>query len=851
MKARILKEVSEELNLPKRVEVLLKLLKENKIEIPEGISTETIRAFLRQCQHDASVSPSMIESWERQLKASLDVPSRKYEHAHLFGRLAMEWVKDGSQETPSEEQNDKFETVGRKEMVEQRTEWEKLVFNPPANTDPAAIEAYLKGLFETSTESQRGLKLIRKSFKDPDSSTEWEYKVPPFDSEGIKVCIAHLLTGDTLSPAKQAALKDLRDNKLVLAEIADVLNMELDNLQTWSWGSQPIDLDIRRSLNGRYRVFMDEELLQAIFLQYVGVQWAIKLKETLTNFLNSGAWKESTMKHGKAPSHSRYKHQPNTTVKHRRFETFKSEYFMQQLPTSFTRSIPSYDDHGDNDSLSSEGGKKKKAKSAGQKKQELFRLITTEAILTSHLHGNFTVLQSDFKWFGPSLPHTTIMTVMKFFGVPKFWLDFFEKYLQPPLRFLQDGPDAQTFVRKSGVPISHALTDVLGEAVLFCLDYAVNVNAHGNLYRIHDDIWFWGSQEATTKAWRTLQQFTDVMGMNLNEEKTGSAIITYGEDVNAKTSSELPKGDLKWGFLSLQSDGIWSLDDKKIDEHTAELKIQLSACRSIFYFVQAWNSYVGRFLANNLGEPAECLGRSHIEMSKSTFKKIQEALFASTTNDEAGQPPTQTNVAEYLKTKIRNEYSIPPSSLPDGILFFPHTLGGLALHNPIIALSLLDTNAWKPPHTIIQDALDSEEIDYHRAVTDYDKGLIDSPLVQQYLRKDASHEDLISFEEAIGNVEARSAHLHDAYVRLMARPRKEGVSLGRVVKGALEEVEWTRGDERAEGDEWRWEAYWRWVVGLYGEEVVERFGGLAMAERRLLPLGLTGMMRAQRVRWLG
>lgn len=123
-------------------------------------------------------------------------------------------------------------------------------------------------------------------------------------------------------------------------------------------------------------------------------------------------------------------------------------------------------------------------------KQSLLHLISTETLINTRLHGSFSILQSDSRWFGPSLPHTTILTVLRFFGVTSLWLTFFEKFLEAPLKFAQDGPDAQTQVRKCGVPIQHRLSDALGEAVLFCLDFSVNKSTQSNLYRMHDDLWF-------------------------------------------------------------------------------------------------------------------------------------------------------------------------------------------------------------------------------------------------------------------------------------------------------------------------------------------------------------------------
>lgn len=34
--------------------------------------------------------------------------------------------------------------------------------------------------------------------------------------------------------------------------MSDVLNMEIDGLDSWNWGDEAIPLEIRRALNGKY-----------------------------------------------------------------------------------------------------------------------------------------------------------------------------------------------------------------------------------------------------------------------------------------------------------------------------------------------------------------------------------------------------------------------------------------------------------------------------------------------------------------------------------------------------------------------------------------------------------------------
>jgi hypothetical protein len=52
---------------------------------------------------------------------------------------------------------------------------------------------------------------------------------------------------------------------MILEEVASVLNMHLNRIDTWSWPEEGVAVEMRRALNGKYRFFMDEELLLVIF----------------------------------------------------------------------------------------------------------------------------------------------------------------------------------------------------------------------------------------------------------------------------------------------------------------------------------------------------------------------------------------------------------------------------------------------------------------------------------------------------------------------------------------------------------------------------------------------------------
>ena len=43
--------------------------------------------------------------------------------------------------------------------------------------------------------------------------------------------------------------------------------------------------------------------------------------------------------------------------------------------------------------------------------------------------------------------------------------------------------------------------------------------------------------------------------------------------------------------------------------------------------------------------------------------------------------------------------------------------------------------------------------------------------------------------------------------------------------------------------------YWKWVVMLYGPEMVDTFGGLQIVDLGLLPMSMVGLFKSGRVSW--
>ena len=116
-----------------------------------------------------------------------------------------------------------------------------------------------------------------------------------FTVNSIKWITKWVIQNDLFIPEKVATLREFMTNDAVAQEVADVLNRRLAQIDAWSWGTAGVPLEMRQQHNGKYRVLMDEDILDALFLQFIGIKWSVKFKNILLEFFRSYAWKSSPM----------------------------------------------------------------------------------------------------------------------------------------------------------------------------------------------------------------------------------------------------------------------------------------------------------------------------------------------------------------------------------------------------------------------------------------------------------------------------------------------------------------------------------------------------------------------------
>ncbi|KAJ4004734.1 hypothetical protein NW752_009602 [Fusarium irregulare] len=904
------------------------------------INLKNLDRFIGQAKTDPSVSPKMLANWEELLIRQLDMQALQYQYAWLYGELVTEWLSsDKEKEADLDVEMGDFEDLGEQAKLQSKIDWESTVFEP-AQVDTKAITLYLDNLFGIGIHEKRTITGCLQRLRQAVSRFEGLISTPDqFTVASLKWVIAGLHSSDLLSNEKREVLKDFETNDMILKEIADVLNMRINALETWTWNSEsPVPLEMNRKISGIYNIHMHEDLLQAIFLQYIGVKWSVMFKGAFKTFRNSGAW--SSMRQNITREEMRrlgYYMGPissEPSLQSKREEMNGGNYFMAQLMnydhevlnTAEGEEEAEYEQFNDQSLKRKSRAKQTARKSTGAKaarktpvtqmarglggggamrhrrvqapevvmcsygnfeeaeededeefdedeldddedegnprspmslKQTLLHLLSTEITINTHLYGETTAFHSVFEDWNPRLPHDTVLTILKYLGVSSTWLGFFKKFLEAPLKFVNED-DSTARKRRRGTPASHVLSDVFGETTLFCLDFAVNQYTSSNLWRMHDNFWFWShDHKVAVKAWETIDEFTNVTGVETNPAKSGSIRISKDSNVELPIDESLPEGDIRWGFLRLSpKTGRFEIDQIMVDAHIKELHKQLHDKRkSVLGFIQAWNSYAGTFFISNFGKAAHCFGREHVDNMLSTHQRIEREVFTKLSDG------TVTSVAEYLKRTISERFDI--TDVPDGYLYFPMELGGLDLQSPFITHLQIHDEVLEDPLKLMTDFEEAERDAYEKykekfmnGETRHTRYSLDDP--DWTPESEHDRDNFMSFDEFARYREAYSfelikgrARLDRVFRKLMKRPSRRKVETDEVLSGALERLRTEPNLRGITGWSNNMDAYWTWVATFYGPEIVDRFGRLNIVNTELLPIAMVTLFRDKRVQWQG
>lgn len=216
-------------------------------------SIQNIRRYLEQSRHDPSVSKNILHRFETKIREKLDQESERFNFANLYYRLLTEWTSTDSKpiaasERKEEELDGSFEHFQRYNLQNLKDKFSSVVFTP-LETDEVEIDNYLNSLFDDE-HAEKILNDLRANVAR--FAADFKQRANPFDPSVLKQCIRALLTNDLLNDDAKTTLSEFSTNDVVLAEIADVLNLRFSDLENWSWEAEDgMYYEPRRQTNGK------------------------------------------------------------------------------------------------------------------------------------------------------------------------------------------------------------------------------------------------------------------------------------------------------------------------------------------------------------------------------------------------------------------------------------------------------------------------------------------------------------------------------------------------------------------------------------------------------------------------
>jgi hypothetical protein len=333
-----------------------------------------------------------------------------------------------------------------------------------------------------------------------------------------------------------------------------------------------------------------------------------------------------------------------------RYRIYSREFFLSRLPKRYG-SIP-------------------ETTPANETQAALIKHLATEARLCEALQSNcshaVSGLTANFKSFASSLPHKTILTMLKFVGVPQVWLDVFTRFLEAPLNMgpVVRGTSDQVLTRTCGLPVAHGMELFLGEVVLCFFDFVVHHKSGGYLYRLRDKCYFVGKPEQVQAAEIALEEFSSVAHLNIS-------IHGRSDDESWETV-----GSSFVNFAINEKPLIFNIHQDKVEAYARRVKKQLATCTAVLDWIRVWNSTMGKYAPHLFGPLANVFGKPHLEVVTQAYNKMHKIIFESSN--------LTAHVSSLLQAHVHPSVNIPLEPL----IFLPTAYGGFGVKNPYTTLNL-------------------------------------------------------------------------------------------------------------------------------------------------------------------
>ncbi|KAF2830634.1 hypothetical protein CC86DRAFT_367355 [Ophiobolus disseminans] len=842
-----------------------------------------MRRYVDQATDDQSVSDSKLLKFEELICSKLRKHLNRMDISTLHIKLMEEVMNangprdDLTAKLAGVDLEDDFEVVetGLDEVLEK---FEKETFTAD-EVDVVAIEDYLSSLFADQKDKQ-DLNDIRVALRE--YSEDGEADGVDIDQDFLMWCIVDLLKSDSIDNDGKKTLQGYLQSPIALRELVSMINMK--SIRNWEYKDADKGLAVKAQQNpeGQHCIVVEENIIDMLFLHSMGYTWAMRLKNSLSDFArrcNCFNTEELSMEEankreyflGRNPSkpvpaavtpsictvcHPYYPPAPmpppppmpmpmsipmnigpppppiivigkkkkstfrpwmsavppppsRGSLASTRNNFYKKDFFMSRLPT--------------------EDGCTPNVAQSEEVQANLMKTLAAESKLREAFDGLVYAGSAKLESLASSLPHKTVLTVLKFLGVPEMSLDFFERFLCTKLNIgpAVRGAADRVLPRARGVPEGHALELFFTEAVMFFLEVVVRQKTGSFLYRLKNDCYFVGTYDQHEEYEAQVAEFADVLGLEASFKQTQAI-----------------------GFLDFTRP-VTTIDDSKVEAYARRVKKQLSSCNTILDWVRVWNNTIGTYAAHLFGPLADIFGAPHLNAVRSAYKRIFEIVLDG------------RDLTNHVKNLLvaRSMCPFPEMSSLEAFIYLPQPYGGLGVKNPFITLKLAHELREKPDE-LITKYIEAEDAYYMRAAENWallpaDAHARKIEAIYQnneeritaslgaarelgiFMTKDelTEHRERASYPVLPIPPPPPSVYtftqapsLTNLYTELLNEPNDDILCSDKVD----DEVRHLSG----KGDMRSWNKLSgedKWVLQLYGDECFERYGGLEMWVREYVP----------------
>jgi hypothetical protein len=308
----------------------------------------------------------------------------------------------------------------------------------------------------------------------------------------------------------------------------------------------------------------------------------------------------------------------------------------------------------------------------------------------------------------------------------------------------------------------------------------VHERARVRIIRQVDDIWLLApDSKDVVAAWRAVHDFLEACGLEVNAEKSGACAL------GAELPPELPRTRPRWAMLELTEAGEWDVHEPTFQTFCEDTRKQVEAKHALLARVTLYNAHL-RFLGWSVGLALD-LGDSHRQAVNEALRRYEGDFFGPGVSIVAG-------LRESLRERYLGDTRL--SHLPEGWMYWPITAGGLGLRSAFVFGGQYQ-QAYDKRKTARVAVPSKRPRNWQRGDSDWS----------------AFYSDQLKAMEPAGPTESK------------------------VMKTLVEDFI-ARGQEISAGKQQSLSDYWRWVLSIYGAEILDKFGTFRFLLTDLVPLQL-------------